>query len=218
MTAEVTGTARLGRRTKDLVKRLRPGDVAIIDHADLDRVSAEELADVGRARGRQRRPIDVRAFPEPGAARARPGRRAPGRRARRGRCSTRSRDGERSASAAAASGATERCLAEGVELDEAHARHRPRRAAEPGDGRARGVRRQHAAPPARRGPAARARGSSSRRSRRGSATVTRSSSRAAPATSATSASCGRTSATSGRCSSPSTGEPMRCSRSGSSRT
>jgi uncharacterized membrane-anchored protein len=44
---EYTGTARLGRRTKDLVKRLRPNDVAIIDHADLDRVSAEELAESG---------------------------------------------------------------------------------------------------------------------------------------------------------------------------
>ena len=44
---EHTGTARLGRRTKDLVKRLKPNDIAIIDHVDLDRVSAEELADVG---------------------------------------------------------------------------------------------------------------------------------------------------------------------------
>lgn len=44
---EVVGTARLGRRTKDLVKRLAPGDVAIIDHLDLDRVSAEELAESG---------------------------------------------------------------------------------------------------------------------------------------------------------------------------
>jgi uncharacterized membrane-anchored protein len=39
----VTGPARLGRRTKLLVKRLAPGDIAIIDHVDLDRVSAEEL-------------------------------------------------------------------------------------------------------------------------------------------------------------------------------
>jgi uncharacterized membrane-anchored protein len=44
---EYTGRARLGRRTKDLVKRLRPDDVAVIDHTDLDRVSAEELADAG---------------------------------------------------------------------------------------------------------------------------------------------------------------------------
>ena len=47
MTLSVTGRARLGRRTKDLVKRLRPDDVAIVDHADLDRVSAEELAEAG---------------------------------------------------------------------------------------------------------------------------------------------------------------------------
>jgi uncharacterized membrane-anchored protein len=36
-------TARLDRRTKNLTRRLRPGDIAIIDHADLDRVSAESL-------------------------------------------------------------------------------------------------------------------------------------------------------------------------------
>jgi uncharacterized membrane-anchored protein len=35
--------ARLDRRTKSLTERLRPGDIAIIDHADLDRVSAEAL-------------------------------------------------------------------------------------------------------------------------------------------------------------------------------
>ena len=39
----VTGTARLDRRTKNLTKRLAPGDIAIIDHKDLDRVSAEAL-------------------------------------------------------------------------------------------------------------------------------------------------------------------------------
>jgi uncharacterized membrane-anchored protein len=36
-------TARLDRRTKNLTKRLRPGDIAIIDHADLDRVAADAL-------------------------------------------------------------------------------------------------------------------------------------------------------------------------------
>src|SRR5918996_2749481 len=41
--APVKGTARLGRRTKDLVKRLGPADVAIIHHADIDRIAAEEL-------------------------------------------------------------------------------------------------------------------------------------------------------------------------------
>ena len=36
-------TARLDRRTKNLTKRLKPGDIAIIDHADLDRVAADAL-------------------------------------------------------------------------------------------------------------------------------------------------------------------------------
>jgi len=39
----VGGTARLDRRTKNLTRRIRPGEVAIIDHIDLDRVSAEAL-------------------------------------------------------------------------------------------------------------------------------------------------------------------------------
>jgi uncharacterized membrane-anchored protein len=36
-------TARLGRRTKHLVRRLAPGDVAVIDHVNIDRIAAEEL-------------------------------------------------------------------------------------------------------------------------------------------------------------------------------
>jgi len=39
----ISATARLDHRTKNLTKRLQPGDIAIIDHADLDRVSAEAL-------------------------------------------------------------------------------------------------------------------------------------------------------------------------------
>ncbi|WP_051468387.1 putative cytokinetic ring protein SteA [Actinomadura oligospora] len=39
----VSATARLDRRTKNLTKRLQPGDIAVIDHVDLDRVSAEAL-------------------------------------------------------------------------------------------------------------------------------------------------------------------------------
>jgi len=42
--APIQGHARLGRRTKDLVKKLGPGDVAVIDHRNLDRIAAEELA------------------------------------------------------------------------------------------------------------------------------------------------------------------------------
>jgi len=41
----IVGVARVDPRTKVLVKRLNPGDIAIIDHADLDRVSADELID-----------------------------------------------------------------------------------------------------------------------------------------------------------------------------
>jgi uncharacterized membrane-anchored protein len=44
---EFTGTAKLDRKTKELVRRLDPRDIAIIDHRDLDRVSAEELVASG---------------------------------------------------------------------------------------------------------------------------------------------------------------------------
>ena len=40
----MTATARLDRRTKKLATRLRPGDIAIIDHADLDLTGADALA------------------------------------------------------------------------------------------------------------------------------------------------------------------------------
>jgi uncharacterized membrane-anchored protein len=49
--AGVTGPVRKDKRTKNLVKRLRPGDVAVIDHLDLDRVAAETLV--------ERRPVAV---------------------------------------------------------------------------------------------------------------------------------------------------------------
>jgi uncharacterized membrane-anchored protein len=42
----VTATARLDRKTKSLVNRLCPGDIAIIDHADLDLTGADAL--IGR--------------------------------------------------------------------------------------------------------------------------------------------------------------------------
>jgi uncharacterized membrane-anchored protein len=37
------GRARLGKRTKLLVLRLKPGDIAVIDHEDIDRVAADDL-------------------------------------------------------------------------------------------------------------------------------------------------------------------------------
>jgi uncharacterized membrane-anchored protein len=43
----LTGTARVDRRTSAVVRRARPGDVAVIDHLDLDRMHAEALVDAG---------------------------------------------------------------------------------------------------------------------------------------------------------------------------
>src|SRR4029453_18342062 len=43
----VSGLARLDRRTKRLTGRLRPGEIAVIDHVDLDRVAADSLVAAG---------------------------------------------------------------------------------------------------------------------------------------------------------------------------
>lgn len=43
---ELGGVARVDSRTKNLVKRLRPGEVAVIDHEDVDRVAAESLVEI----------------------------------------------------------------------------------------------------------------------------------------------------------------------------
>ncbi|WP_106402776.1 putative cytokinetic ring protein SteA [Actinocorallia populi] len=45
----LSGTARLDKRTKNLAKRLQPGEIAIIDHVDLDRVAADSLVTAGIA-------------------------------------------------------------------------------------------------------------------------------------------------------------------------
>ena len=39
------GTAKLDKKTKNLAKRLKLGDIAFIDHEDIDRVTAESLVD-----------------------------------------------------------------------------------------------------------------------------------------------------------------------------
>lgn len=44
---EVVGRAQVGKRTKDLTRHLEAGDIAVIDHADLDRVAADGLIDAG---------------------------------------------------------------------------------------------------------------------------------------------------------------------------
>ncbi|MGA9746007.1 MAG: putative cytokinetic ring protein SteA [Nocardioides sp.] len=43
----ISGTARVDRRTTGLVRRLRRGDIAVIDHLDLDRAHAEQLVEAG---------------------------------------------------------------------------------------------------------------------------------------------------------------------------
>ena len=45
----IGGRVRLDRRTKNLTKRLRSGEIAVIHHSDLDRVSAEALVEAGVA-------------------------------------------------------------------------------------------------------------------------------------------------------------------------
>src|SRR3954463_9135715 len=43
--ADVVGRARVDRRTKNLVTRLHPGDIAVIDHLDLDGIAATGLVE-----------------------------------------------------------------------------------------------------------------------------------------------------------------------------
>ncbi len=43
----VHGTARVHRRTASLLGRLHPGDVAVVDHVDMDRGTAQALIDAG---------------------------------------------------------------------------------------------------------------------------------------------------------------------------
>ncbi|MFI6315884.1 putative cytokinetic ring protein SteA [Nonomuraea sp. NPDC050556] len=45
----ISAVARIDRRTKRLTKRLKSGEIAIIDHVDVDRVSAEALVACGAA-------------------------------------------------------------------------------------------------------------------------------------------------------------------------
>src|SRR3954453_3748247 len=63
---EVSGSVRLGRKTKLLVKRLNRGDIALIDHKDIDRVSAEDLIAAGVAAVLNCRPSSTAAYPNMG--------------------------------------------------------------------------------------------------------------------------------------------------------
>jgi uncharacterized membrane-anchored protein len=63
---EVSGPIRPGRKTKLLVKRLHPGDIALIDHKDLDRVSAEDLIAAGAIAVLNCRPSSTGSYPNMG--------------------------------------------------------------------------------------------------------------------------------------------------------
>jgi uncharacterized membrane-anchored protein len=63
---EFTGPVKLDRRTKNLTRRLKPGDIAVIDHRDIDRVSAEELLDSGVRVVVNCSPSQSGRFPNPG--------------------------------------------------------------------------------------------------------------------------------------------------------
>jgi uncharacterized membrane-anchored protein len=62
----IRGTARLGRRTKELVKRLGPGDIAVIDHRNLDRIAAEELIACGVRAALNASPSSDGSYPNTG--------------------------------------------------------------------------------------------------------------------------------------------------------
>ncbi|MCR4402171.1 MAG: putative cytokinetic ring protein SteA [Firmicutes bacterium] len=60
------GVARVDRRTKNLLARLRPGDIAVVDHEDIDVVACESLVAAGvRAVVNARRSMSGR-YPNPG--------------------------------------------------------------------------------------------------------------------------------------------------------
>ena len=64
----VSGVVRVDRRTKNLTRRLRPGEIAVIDHVDIDRVSAEALVACGAGAVVNVRPSVSGRYPNLGPA------------------------------------------------------------------------------------------------------------------------------------------------------
>ncbi len=62
----VSGPVRLGRKTKLLVRHLARGDIAVIDHLDIDRVSAEELIVAGAVAVLNCKPSSSGSYPNLG--------------------------------------------------------------------------------------------------------------------------------------------------------
>jgi len=63
----ITGTLKKDKLTKNLVRRLRRGDIALISHADLDPVAAESLAQSGVVAVINTQPTLTGKFPTTGA-------------------------------------------------------------------------------------------------------------------------------------------------------
>ena len=63
----ITGTLKKDKRTKNLVRRLKRGDIALISHADLDPVAAESLVKSGVAAVINAQPTLTGQFPTAGA-------------------------------------------------------------------------------------------------------------------------------------------------------
>ncbi|MHB9094452.1 MAG: putative cytokinetic ring protein SteA [Eubacteriales bacterium] len=64
--AVIRGIARLDRKTKNLVKRLQPGEIAVINHKDLDEVCAQALVDAKVKAVVNASPSLSKNYPNPG--------------------------------------------------------------------------------------------------------------------------------------------------------
>ena len=62
----VAGTLRVGRPTRSLLPRLRSGDIAVVDHVDLDRATAQRMIDAGVVAVINAQPISSGRFPNQG--------------------------------------------------------------------------------------------------------------------------------------------------------
>ncbi len=150
----------------------RPGDVAIIDHADLDRIAAEDLVASGVQAVVNVAPSSTGRYPNAGPAAARAGGRAPGRRRRRRRCSRSFATATRSTIARRRGAPQRSVLAAGEELTVADLRGRLSEQRARVDEALARLRREHDRPRPRGGRAARRAGSSCRRPEPSSATAT----------------------------------------------
>ena len=66
----VAGIARVDRRTDALLRRVKAGEIAVLDQVDLDRATADALVAAGVVGCRQRLAVDLRTLPEPRARRS----------------------------------------------------------------------------------------------------------------------------------------------------